>query len=230
MDTRLSVKLLRKTHLIDNIWSFVWKGDQQYTWEAGQFIYVELPHPDPDIEGTKRWFTVSAAPFEGNLQITTRITESTFKRTLSNLPEGGEITLVDPPDGDFVWGDSARPRVFVAAGIGVTPFRSIIAQRAHNHEPLDVTLVYANRTDAAVFREEFDAIAAANPGFKVRYVTGLLTVGRLREEAPDLDESLVYISGPEPLVETLGDQLRAESFPEDQLKQDFFPNYTESNF
>jgi ferredoxin-NADP reductase len=226
----LTLKLIHKTHLVDNIWSFRFEAHPKLSWTAGQFIRVELPHPNPDAEGTKRYFTVSSAPYEEFIQITTRVSSTTFKQALVNLPEGDHLTLLDKPDGDFVWEETDKQRVFVAAGIGVTPYRSILAQRGHDHSPLNVTLVYANRTDDVAFREELDTLAAADPTLKLVYTKGLVTVDSLVQAVPRLFESLVYVSGPEPLVETLGDTLQAAGLKADQLKQDFFPNYNETNY
>ena len=226
----MKLELVSKENLVDNVWSFRFEAHPAQHWTAGQYIQVELPHSQPDDEGTKRYFTVSAAPFEGHIQITTRITESTFKQALVNLAGGGELQLLMAPDGDFVWEETDRPIVIVAAGVGNTPYRSMLAQREHDGLPLGVTLVYANRTNKGPFRDEFDRYAAAGSGFTVHYVTGLVTAGGLKELLPGLMESFIYISGPEPLVETLGDTLREAGLPEEQLKQDFFPNYTEKNF
>ncbi|HET8670946.1 MAG TPA: FAD-dependent oxidoreductase [Candidatus Saccharimonadales bacterium] len=141
------------------------------------------------------------------------------------------MPLLEKPEGDFVWDDSDKPLVFVAGGIGITPFRSMLKQRAHDNLPLNVTLVYGNRTNAIVFKDEFDNYAAQNPEFKVEYVTGEpLTAAKLAELVPNLCSSLVYVSGPEPMVEALGNQLKAAGLPEIQLKQDFFPNYTAENY
>ena len=63
---------IQKEHLIDDVWAFRFKPTGPFTWTAGQYVRVELPHENPDAEGTKRWFTNSAAPFEGIMQITTR--------------------------------------------------------------------------------------------------------------------------------------------------------------
>jgi ferredoxin-NADP reductase len=224
--------LINKQHITDNIWAFRFQPSEPMTWVAGQFVHVELPHDNPDKEGTKRWFTNSAAPFEGILQITTRVTDSTFKQALSKLGEGStDLQLVDPPEGDFVWQDSPLPIVFVAGGIGVTPFRSILKQRAHDKQPLNVTLVYGSRTDDVPFKDELAEWSAADPSLKVKYAVGIrLTAESLAEMVPNLNGSLVYLSGPEPMVEALGDDLKAHGLPEAQLKQDFFPNYTEQNY
>jgi ferredoxin-NADP reductase len=226
------LKLIEKEHLVDNVWAFRFQPNEPLVWTAGQFVQVELPHDNPDGEGTQRWFTNSAAPYEGILQITTRVTDTTFKQALSKLEAGDEaLQLIAAPDGDFVWEDTQRPLVFVAGGIGVTPFRSILKQRAHDDLPLNVTLVYGSRTADVPFKDELDQWAAKDSQFKITYVAGEpLTAEKLASLVPQLHESLVYLSGPEPMVEALGDALKTQGLPEAQLKQDFFPNYNEHNY
>lgn len=222
--------LIEKEHLIDNVWAFRFRPDGEFTWIPGQYIRVELPHNNPDGEGTKRWFTNSAAPFEGIMQITTRITGSTFKQALSLLEPGGILQLIENPEGDFVWQDSDLPIVFVAGGIGITPFRSILKQRAHDGLPLTVTLVWGSRTPDLPFKDELAQWQAADAHLKVHYVVGPLTAEKLADEVPNINKSLVYVSGPEAMVETLSKDLVAHGLPESQLKQDEFPNYTEANY
>lgn len=224
--------LLEKEHLTDNVWAFRFKPDEPMNWIAGQYVRVELPHDNPDEEGTKRWFTNSAAPYQGILQITTRVTASTFKQALSKLePDSNALQLIENPEGDFVWQDADKPAVFVAGGIGVTPFYSILKQRAHDGQPLNATLVYGSRTPDVPFKNELEQWMAADPSLKVQYATGTrLTAESLAELVPNLNESLVYVSGPEPMVEALGTDLKEHGLPEAQLKQDFFPNYNETNY
>jgi ferredoxin-NADP reductase len=227
----MKLKLKAKEHLTDNIWAFRFEPSEKTSWVPGQFIRVEIPHDHPDQEGTKRWFTVSSAPYEGFMQITTRVTDTTFKQSLAAIPAGGEVALLEAPDGDFIWQNSHKPRVFIAGGIGVTPFYSMLKARFHAREPLDVALVYGGRTADLPFRAEFDQWAAADSHFKVYYIIGEpLTPASISALEPALNISLVYLSGPEPMVEALGNQLKAAGLPEDQLKQDFFPSYTEANY
>lgn len=225
----MKLTLREKVHLTDNVWAFRFKADVPLTWTPGQFIQVEIPHDNPDSEGTKRWFTVSSAPYEDVVQITTRVTNSTFKQALDAVKVGEAIKLLAKPDGDFTWEETDKPLVFVAGGIGITPFRSIIAQRSHDHSTLPLTLIYSSRTEDIAFKDELDQLADENPSFKVNYIIGeRLTASRLAELDPKIKQSLVYVSGPEPMVEALGDDLRASGQPEEGLKQDFFPNYTEA--
>lgn len=228
----MTLTLFEKEHLVDNVWAFRFKPSEPLTWVAGQYVRVELPHDNPDEEGTKRWFTNSAAPYEGILQITTRVTDSTFKQALFGLETGSaRLQLIEAPEGDFVWQNSELPIVFVAGGIGVTPFRSIIKQRIHDSQPVNLSLVYGSRTPEVPFKNELTEWTNADPTLNVRYVSGNpLTAGSLAAEIPTLNSSLVYLSGPEPMVESLGDDLKSHGLPESQLKQDFFPNYDENNY
>ena len=137
-----TLTLESKENLVDNVWSFRFTTHTPTTWTPGQFIRVELPHDDPDDEGTKRWFTISSTPHDGYIQITTRVTDTTFKQALSALPVGGTINLVEQPDGDFVWQESDKPLVFVAGGIGITPFYSMLKARGHSGQSVLATLIY----------------------------------------------------------------------------------------
>lgn len=227
----MTLKLINKENLTDNVWAFRFQPSEPFTWAAGQYMRVELPHDNPDDEGTKRWFTISCAPYEGIAQITTRVTDSTFKQALAALPIGGELQLIEQPEGSFTWQATDLPRVFVAGGIGITPFYSICKQRVHDGQPIDAALIYGSRDDHITFKEEFDQWAADGTGLRVKYVIGEpLTAEKLAELQPDLNQSLVYLSGPEPMVQALGKQLKANGLPEAQLKLDEFPNYTEANY
>lgn len=227
----MTLTLAEKEHLIDNVWAFRFKPDGPFTWTAGQYVRVELPHENPDAEGTKRWFTNSAAPFEGIMQITTRVSKSTFKQALTKLEPGGKLQLIENPEGDFVWRDSAMPVVFVAGGIGITPFRSILKQRAHDKQPLNVTLIYGSRTSDIPFKNELTQWQSVHPELKVQYVVGQpLTAQSLTDIVPNLNQSLVYVSGPEPMVQALASDLIAHGLPEAQLQRDEFPNYDQTNY
>lgn len=227
----MQLTLKEKEHLIDDVWAFRFKPEQPEKWAAGQYISVELPHDNPDGKGTKRWFTVSSAPYETIIQITTRVTNSSFKQALAALPIGGQLIQLDEPHGDLIWQDTDTPLVFIAGGIGITSLRSMLRQRAHDGQPLNVTLAYGNRTKAIPFKQELDSYAANEPGFTVHYVVGQpLTAARIAELAPGLNESLVYISGPTGMSKALSDELVAAGLPAGNLKQDFYPAYTPANY
>lgn len=227
----MKLTLVKKYPEVGNVVTFRFKPESPLSWQAGQFMEYELPHDNPDDEGIKRWFTIAAAPYEGEMQITTRITDSTFKQTLNSLQVGGTIQADGKPDGDFVWQDSDKPLVWIAGGIGITPFHSILKQRLHENKTNPVALLYANRSDDIVFKNEIDEWARNDESFKVNYSVGKSLDAKLVHEIlGDVNSKLVYLSGPEPMVESLGDSLKEKGLPENQLVQDFFPGYTEKNY
>ncbi len=224
--------LTGKKHVTGNVWTFSFASSQPLSWIAGQYIWVELLHDRPDAKGARRWFTISSAPYEGEIRITTRVSDSTFKRALAALPMGGELRLLEKPDGDFIWHDSGDlPMVFVAGGIGITAFHSMLAQRVYDDAPIAVTLLYGSRDEHIPFREELDQWAAQHPEFSVRYITGAqLSAEHLIEIHPGITASLLYISGPEAMVKALGEALLARGLPQSQLRLDALPNYTDRNY
>jgi ferredoxin-NADP reductase/YHS domain-containing protein len=226
-----TLTLASKEKLVDNVWAFRFEADTPISWTPGQFIRVELPHDNPDNEGTKRWFTISSTPHDSYIQITTRVTDTTFKQALAALPIGGTINLVEQPDGDFVWQESEKPLVFIAGGIGITPFYSMLRSRGHSGQPVLATLIYNGRTDDLPFKAEFDEASKRHPEFHVHYVIGdQLTVNKLTRIVPELALSEVYVSGPEPMVEALGEQLRASGISDQNLHEDFFPHYNKDTY
>lgn len=229
--TKGTLCLKEKENLVDNIWAFRLTADQPLSWTPGQFIRIDIPHDNPDDEGTKRWFTISSTPQDGYIQITTRITDTSFKRALAALPIGENVQLIEQPDGDFVWQESDRPLVFVAGGIGITPFYSMVKARAEGGQPVTVTLIYNGRSDDLPFKAEFETLSTDHPEFTVHYVIGEpLSAGKLVELVPDITASQVYVSGPEPMVEGVGKELQDNGLDKDKLHQDFFPHYDEANY
>jgi ferredoxin-NADP reductase len=213
-----------------DVTTFKFKPEQSVTWQAGQYLYYTLPHDNPDDRGIKRWFTVAAPPSGGEVRITTRIVEgqqrSTFKEALHNLKPGDTIEA-EAPEGDFVVDDPARSMIFIAGGIGVTPFYAILAEANAQNQRLHVHLLYANRTNDIVFRDEFEAFQEQNPDLKVDYVIqpDKLDDNRLKQAVDAETNPLIYISGPEPMVDAIGEQLVKVGVNEENIKKDHFPGY-----
>lgn len=228
----MRLKLKSKMHVIDNVWTFVWEPEEPLDYTAGQYGHIEVPHNYPDDKGTRRYFTNSAAPYEGVFQITTRLTGSTFKNALSRMEPGDDSAkLLGKIEGDFVWKQTQSPTLYIAAGIGVTPFHSILKQRTYEGKEIPVTLLYNGRTDDLPWKPMFAELEEEHPEFKVIYVIGeRLTPESIEHVYPELNNSLVYLSGPEPMVEAVGDALKENGLPEDKLVQDWFPGYEDDNY
>lgn len=209
-----------------NVKTFHFQKPDGFTFSAGQYQTWKLGEGKPN-DDQAHWFTISAAPSSETLDITTRVTDSAFKQKLNSL-QPGDMIEVEKVEGDFTW-EGDEDVVLIAGGIGVTPYHSILVERAHQGKKLNATLIYANRNDQIVFRDEFDALAAQHPELKIHYLIGeQLTADRLLEVAPEMRERVTYLSGPEPMVDAIGDDLKSNGVTD--LKQDWFPGYTETTY
>src|SRR5438874_1639977 len=181
-----------------DVTSFLFEPEGDLTWQAGQYLRYALPHPDEDDRGIQRYFTASSAPHERHVRLTTRLAAergSTFKRALFALEPGATIEA-DAPAGSFTIPEPDGRYLLIAGGIGITPFRSILADLAHRRLPLDGRLLYANRNDEIVFRDELDALAAGDGDFTIRYLVDpeRLDAKLLAEEVERSAPTAFYVS------------------------------------
>jgi ferredoxin-NADP reductase len=226
----MKFKLVAKNPVASDVISFVFEPGSPLSPAAGQYFHYVLPHPDADDRGTERWFTNSAAPSEGHVQISTRINHdhgSSFKKALDALEVGEEIE-VDGPEGDFTVDDFSRNYVFVAGGIGITPFRSILVEAQKQGSPIKATLLYGNRSSDIPFKQELDDIAAENPNLEISYIVDpeRIDATLVKQYVDAVENPLVYISGPEPMVKGLAEDLKTNyGVAEELIKLDDFPGY-----
>ena len=225
----VKLKLIARKAESPGVESFIFKPDEPLVWKAGQFLHYVLNHESTDDRGSDRWFTIASAPYERHVMITTRFAakrSSTFKKTLKALKRGDSIEVSDL-DGDFIVSDPKKEYVFIAGGIGITPFRAILKQAEHDGKQLRVTLLYANRKTVAAYKKGFDAMTRRNPNFKIHYLFHPQRIDKptIKELVPDLGRPMFYVSGPEPMVESIGKMLRQLGVPKKRIKQDWFPGY-----
>jgi ferredoxin-NADP reductase len=213
-----------------DITTFRFKPEQPVAWRAGQFLHYTLSHDNPDERGIKRWFTIAAPPSSGEVRITTRIVEdqrrSTFKEALRVMKPGDTIEA-EAPEGDFVVEDAERNMIWVAGGIGITPYYAILAEADATGQQLKAHLLYANRTEDVLFRDEFTKFQERNPHLKIDYIIDpeKIDEARLKQAIDDASDPLVYVSGPEPMVEAMVAQLEDSGFSKENIKGDYFPGY-----
>ncbi len=205
------------------------KNNLQYT--AGQFIELTL-YSTTALNDNRRWFTLSSSPTEELLSITTRHpqNQSEFKKHLQKLKPGDPVSISQSM-GDFVLPkDKTIPILFVAAGIGITPVRSMLKYLADSKQNRQITVLYfvRNHPDAC-----FDDILRSqnNP---VHVIVLDTTNDNLRDKellksVTDYlkgDQQQVYLSGPEKVVELINDELTQLVSPLTRIHTDFFPGYS----
>src|SRR5947209_11551649 len=119
-----------------------------------------LAHEPADNRGAERAFTIASSPSEPLVRITTRVSSqsSSFKSALMGLAPGALIEA-HGPYGTFLLHDDPRPAVFIAGGIGITPFRSILGDVFARGNRPDITLLYSSSTPHIAFRSFLDNLA-----------------------------------------------------------------------
>jgi ferredoxin-NADP reductase len=234
-------RLLRRETIAEGTMAFVFERPAGFDFEAGQFAnFTLIDPPETDDEGDLRSFSIASAPYEPDLTIATRMRDTAFKRTLRALAPGTVVEL-DGPAGEFVLGaDRSRPAVFLAGGIGITPFRSMIRQAIHERRGQPIVLFYSNRRpEDAAFLDELRAIA--QPGSDVQLVAtmaemeksqrawdgprGFIREALLREVLHDLTEPVYYVAGPPAMVLAMAAMLEAAGVSARSIVAEEFAGY-----
>ena len=168
------LSFIEKVQNTADCFSFFFDSPDPVIFKAGQHTNFTLPHDNPDDRGINRYFTIASAPHEEQIMITTRMAQeqpSTFKKALMSMERGQEITVL-PPQGEFIIEDYSKSYVFFAGGIGITPFRSILVDLDYikKIKEMEMFLLYSNKNNDIVFKDELDLLANRNLFLKVRYV------------------------------------------------------------
>lgn len=232
----MKVTLVRAEAEADNIRTFYFKPELAVHYTAGQYTELHIPHKHHDIRGSKRWFTLSSSPEDELLSITTKYAgadkSSSFKKALFSLEPGAVLEAAEPM-GDFVLPKLIQtPLIFVAGGIGITPFHSMLKWLADTVEERPIKLLYGVRTeDEIIFQDTFRAagveptIVVSEPSDAWGGERGRLSAELILGLEKPSDDTLVYVSGPEPMVQALGKDLLVAGLAKSQIVSDEFPNY-----
>ena len=208
--------------------SFIFTPERPLRWKAGQYLHYTLDHPKPDDRGVKRYFSIASAPHEEHVMLTTRFAPkgSSFKQALKKF-QPGDVIEAREKGGDFVLDHRRKIFVFIAGGIGITPFRAILLDLDRHRKPLNIQLLYASRNDDFPYRKELETLKKGHPEFRIDYVASpnRLDEKTIAQLVPDLEKPAFYVSGPEPMVESLDKILKKLGVSKKRVKNDFFPGY-----
>jgi ferredoxin-NADP reductase len=118
--------LTRREPVAEGTMAFHFARPAGFAHAAGQNVLVTLlAPPQTDSQGDSRTFTLASAPHEPELMVATRMRDSAFKRVLKSAASGTPVRIEGPNGLMVLHEDAARPAVFLAGGIGVTPFLSM---------------------------------------------------------------------------------------------------------
>lgn len=243
-----SLNLKSRSEVAERTLEFRFQKPPEMTFKAGQFMDLTLVDPpEVDAEGNTRGFSINSAPDDPELIFTTRLRDTAFKRALCTLPLGMAVKVEGPFGNLTLHNDHRRPAMLLAGGIGVTPFRSIVRQAAHERLPQRILLFYANRRpEDAPFLDEFRGLASENPNFnfiptmtqmsgsrrpwkgETGYINrAMLEKHLLADAAPASNTSgaIYYIAGPARMVAGLRAMLNEAGINDDDIRTEEFTGY-----
>ncbi len=236
---KVMLKLNKKVKMAPGVVDFVFKPPQKLAFVPGQYMEFTLEHPHPDNRGNRRYFTLASSPTENLIHLGIRFYEqgSTFKNAMYKM-DGRTKFVAAQIAGDFTLApDPKQKLVFIAGGIGITPFRSMLKYLLDVQERRDIVLFYVNKTANEIVYADVLNAARATLGVKTFYTLTDTTavprnwpgfVGRLNERiiqsvVPDYRERAYYLSGPPEMVRAYEHVLKSMHIKHDQIKKDFFP-------
>jgi ferredoxin-NADP reductase/Na+-translocating ferredoxin:NAD+ oxidoreductase RnfD subunit len=236
---KLILSLKDRVQVAPGIYDFIFVPNQILAFEPGQYMEWTLGHQDPDNRGNRRYFTLASSPTERLLRVGVKFYQnsSSFKQSLLRMRRGSEI-VASQLAGDFVLPrDPRQPCVFIAGGIGITPFRSMITFLLDTRQPRPITLFYANKTvDEIAYKDVFDR-AWQELGIRTFYtltnrrsvppdwngMVGRITPEMIVSQVSDYKNCIFYLSGPNAMVDSFKRTLRAMGVRSSHIKADFFP-------
>ena len=211
---------------------------ESVSFKPGQYVFVKLPKLlYPDDRGGKRQFSINNPPSQSKiLTITTRLSDSGFKKTLNELPIGSEVEL-GPIAGVFTLPeDTSEPLVFIAGGIGITPFMSMLSYIEETGKPYQITLVYSNRNQASsAYLKELGELTYTLPNLKLILTMTedntwagekrIIDAKLIKEYFPNLNDNMYMVVGPPAMVEGVEKALIEAGVNEENIETENFTGY-----
>lgn len=212
---------LKKIQNSQGCFSLIFEKPADFSFYPGQYLDIRLPVADPN--GQTRAFTISSSPTEDFLMITPKKGISPFKKFMETLKAGDEIESSHPA-GTFTL-DESSPAVFIAGGVGITPFRSIIKYAADQKLKTPITLIYSNSDDDFLFKNELQNWRKSYPNLSILYHNSQKS-GRLSLNSRFLiHDSIYYLAGPHSFVNDLAKRLLSSGVDEVNIRYDRFDGY-----
>jgi ferredoxin-NADP reductase len=235
------VRLTGREEIAAGTMAFHFEKPTGFSFRPGQAIdLVLMAPPSTAAESTRHTFSLVSAPFQDALSIATRLRDSAFKRALQALPIGSAASLEGPFGSLTLHNNHAQPAIFIAGGIGITPFMSILRQAAHDQLPQQLILVYSNRRpEDAAFLAELQDLEQHNNNFRLvatmtqmsdssrpwQGATALIDQELVKRVSNGISAPIYYIAGPPTMVAGLREILGHAGIDDDDVRSEEFYGY-----
>ena len=235
----LSTTFLRREEVARGTAAFHIGKPAGFRHKPGQALDVILPGAGAGkAQVLQHTFSIVSAPHEPEIVFATRMRDSEYKRALGALQPGAALSIEGPSGSMTLHADSARPAVFIAGGIGITPFMSMLRHAAHEHAARSFVLLYSNRRpEDAAFLAELAGYERVLPSFRlVATMTdtqpalwngpgGKIDARLLGDIARPLRSPVYYVTGPPGMVGAMRGALEGLGVADDDVRSEEFFGY-----
>ena len=240
--TNLMLTLKKRIQLSADSYEFVFDKDPRFSFSPGQYMEWTLPHTKEDSRGNRRFFTLSSSPKDREVKMGVKFypESSTFKKRLLALQRGERIAAGHLA-GDFTLPKDEREKlVFIAGGIGITPFISMIRHMLDTHEKRDAVTLVGNSCVEHICYDHLLREASEKLGMRAVHVvsgaagkvpagwrgrTGRIDSRVIEEEVPDYHDRTFYVSGPQAMVDGVRKAITALGVKPERIRTDYFPGF-----
>lgn len=239
---RVVLTLSSVNNIAKDIYEFSFRPNRPFPFLPGQYLEWTLGHKNADSRGNRRYFTIASSPTETEIKLGLKFSDppSSFKSRLLSFKPGDQI-VAGQLAGDFVLPrDSNKKLVFIAGGIGITPFRSMLKYLIDREDKRDITLFYSAKTKLEFAYQDIFFEAGRKVGLKTIYLItdskqepaadndfrlGFVTSEMIKKEVVDYPQCLFYLSGPSAMVQSYLSLLLSLNIPKSQIIMDYFPGF-----
>src|SRR3989338_3177492 len=203
-----------------NIYEVTFKLSTPLFFEPGQSIELCLSHAAADDKRSdcQKLPIVSSVDSKNLLTVVLRDTNSSFERSLLDLPVGDKV-LIRGPFGIFCLPNKPQQEVvFIAGGIGIASFMSMIQVSLNRNIKTPVTLLYANvNSEQALYVKELEEIAKQSDAFKLKLVSGDISSTLIKDSVENITDKQWFVAGASNFVLSVLYQLREMGVPESNI-------------
>jgi len=228
------IKLQDRQIIAKNTMNLIFIRPKDFNYEAGQYVSLALPNlVDQYPRVNTRLMSLASAPSEKYLMFSMRLSDSAFKRSLQDMVIGETIEMRGPV-GKLILSAGDEPLVFIAGGIGVAPFRSMLLESQAQNWPRLITFFYANKNKSdAVFLNQL--LSWENKNFKIVPImtrdstwpgeTGHLQESTIKKYVSRPHDSIYYIVGLPKMVGEVQSVLKNMGISSERIKTELFTGY-----
>jgi ferredoxin-NADP reductase len=207
-------------------YAFEMPANRRAVFSAGQYLEMTVPHGKPDSRGNRRTFSIASSPTEKQLRITVREPDqsSSFKQALAHLTPGKQV-MAGHIAGNFIMPeDATRPMVWIAGGIGITPFVSMAQYLIDTRQKRNIRLFYLTHTPEEVAYQDMFTTAQAM-GLKADYRSDGSRLEAATLTAHTSPDTQWFISGPQAMVAYYKAILIRQGVRPYRISTDYFSGY-----